>query len=72
MKTAIQTAWETADGIHLVTHDLKPDLFLLSLYSTRHIIEMDIADCKDESVKVHLLDSFHGMSRAIATLEEAR
>jgi hypothetical protein len=66
--TVIQTTLETCRGVRLVTPSLESDkarLFLLSLYSTRHLIEMDLADCVDENVKLHLQDCFTEMTKAI-------
>lgn len=66
--TVIQTTLETCRGVRLVTPSLESDkarLFLLSLYSTRHLIEMDLADCVDENVKLHLQDCFNEMTQAI-------
>jgi len=68
-KTCVQTTLETMRGVRLTTPHLKPNLFILSLYSTRHLIELDLLDCKDELVRLHLQDCKNNMSAAIEVAE---
>lgn len=66
----IQTILATPKGFRITTPQapIESDtaaLKLLSLHCTRELIELDIADSKNEKVKLHLQEAYTEMTRAI-------
>lgn len=72
---ALQSILATPKGFRLTTPQApieteKSALNLLSLHCTRELIELDIRDCTDDKVKLHLQEAYGEMTRAIYYSEQ--